>query len=429
MNTTTSARHTDFPQLNAYPGLRHHFTKAHEHVANDPDSSLVKSRVFADQLLTQIANMRGSPRQKVNEKEEDFHKLIIRLRRERHITPPQARLFFSIKDPGNLAAHGTIFSERESLDGISNIEALARVFRADLERCSQSTPVASFVKPHGAAPGPTGTSMPAPPLSPPAPVTRSGPARSNGFSTLAAMTIGILCAAGAAWMFVTGRVTNAPPPETIAVLSPVANSGTGVPVAFSSPQTYTVVPGDGLKDVNVRTGPCTEYSARQKLDRDTSVTGIGRAIDSAGNAWIQLADGLGYVKETLLKPRDSSQETSQVQTSGSAAQPVSPEQPTPRNSALQSEPSVAPAPTDNCPTTNLNRIYRMTGAQPIFEDTHWQAGVEQSCKASGSAADCLRSALQYRIEDLRQKIPQALASNYQSIFKVDAQRKWEQNQW
>ncbi|HEY8698309.1 MAG TPA: hypothetical protein VIM02_11875 [Rhizomicrobium sp.] len=212
---------------------------------------------------------------------------------------------------------------------------------------------------------------------------------------------------------------------------------------FSAPQSYSVSPGGNLARVNERSGPGIDYPVIRKIERGTFVSGLGRAVDSGGVGWIALGDGAGYVKETLLSPSGlpSTSENYQASQSNSEAA-ATPE--------VQSGSSSSQ--TESCATTgwwwwsivlcenpdiaeldkhagNLDRIYFQTGGQPVFEDTHWQYQVEQTCKVADSQADCLRSALQARVDDLKQKIPEALASDYQSIFKQEARRNWEQNNW
>lgn len=71
---------------------------------------------------------------------------------------------------------------------------------------------------------------------------------------------------------------------------------------FSEPWPFVALPAAPYLRINVRAGPGPEYRVKEEIDRGTTVVGIGRAIDKAGAHWIEMADGRGYAKETVLRP-------------------------------------------------------------------------------------------------------------------------------
>ena len=71
---------------------------------------------------------------------------------------------------------------------------------------------------------------------------------------------------------------------------------------FSEPWPFVALPAAPYLRINVRAGPGPEYRVKEEIDRGTPVVGIGRAVDQAGAHWIEIADGRGYAKETVLRP-------------------------------------------------------------------------------------------------------------------------------
>jgi hypothetical protein len=72
---------------------------------------------------------------------------------------------------------------------------------------------------------------------------------------------------------------------------------------FPSPITATLPPPPGGLNINVRNGPGTAFSSAEVLPAGSSITEMGRAIDTEGKPWIAIrrANGsYGFIKERLL---------------------------------------------------------------------------------------------------------------------------------
>jgi len=70
--------------------------------------------------------------------------------------------------------------------------------------------------------------------------------------------------------------------------------------AFENPVQFLAAPGGNFSRINVRSGPGGEYRILEKVTRGTPLTGIARAADTNGASWIELANGRGYTKESVL---------------------------------------------------------------------------------------------------------------------------------
>jgi hypothetical protein len=65
---------------------------------------------------------------------------------------------------------------------------------------------------------------------------------------------------------------------------------------------FIATPGMNFAHINVRAGPGAQYRIRETVERGATLIGIGRTTDSTGAFWIVLADGRGFVKESVLAP-------------------------------------------------------------------------------------------------------------------------------
>jgi len=83
-----------------------------------------------------------------------------------------------------------------------------------------------------------------------------------------------------------------------------ARFGGGLPTnevgTFSQPVPYVAAPGGTARHIHLRAGPGAEFKVRENLERDAPVVGIARRTDSHGDFWIELADGRGFAKESVL---------------------------------------------------------------------------------------------------------------------------------
>jgi hypothetical protein len=72
---------------------------------------------------------------------------------------------------------------------------------------------------------------------------------------------------------------------------------------FPSPIAATLPPPPGGLNINVRNGPGTVFNSAEVLPAGSSITEVGRAIDTEGKPWIAIrrANGsYGFIKERLL---------------------------------------------------------------------------------------------------------------------------------
>jgi hypothetical protein len=77
-----------------------------------------------------------------------------------------------------------------------------------------------------------------------------------------------------------------------------------VPVTgnFAEPIAFIATPGLDAAHIHVRSGPGAGFKIRETLNRGEPLSGIARTTDAAGAFWIELANGRGYVKESVLTP-------------------------------------------------------------------------------------------------------------------------------
>lgn len=71
---------------------------------------------------------------------------------------------------------------------------------------------------------------------------------------------------------------------------------------FAAQQVFVVWPGGNGAHGNVRAGPGTTYSVIEQITRGSSVNGEARVVANDGSTWIVLANGRGYMKESVLRP-------------------------------------------------------------------------------------------------------------------------------
>jgi hypothetical protein len=74
--------------------------------------------------------------------------------------------------------------------------------------------------------------------------------------------------------------------------------------SFHEPQVFIATPGEGNVHINVRAGPGAEFRVLRQFDRGVAVRGVARTLDSRGAYWIELAEGRGFIKESVLRPLD-----------------------------------------------------------------------------------------------------------------------------
>jgi hypothetical protein len=87
-------------------------------------------------------------------------------------------------------------------------------------------------------------------------------------------------------------------------VSPVAPSTGPVVGHFAAPIAFVATPGLNLAHIHVRSGPGADFKIQETLPRGEPLTGVARTADTSGAFWIELANGRGYVKESVLTPAD-----------------------------------------------------------------------------------------------------------------------------
>lgn len=100
----------------------------------------------------------------------------------------------------------------------------------------------------------------------------------------------VICVLLGVWAYARfgGDTETQPPPPTIG--------------QFAAPEFFAAKPGLNARRINVRAGPGTEYRILETHDQGTILTGVARVADTRGAFWIELANGRGFVKETVITP-------------------------------------------------------------------------------------------------------------------------------
>lgn len=305
------------------PILLRKFAQANKFVWSQPDLSLTAARTFGELLLNEVAIRRGARRGRY-ERQMDF---INRLLDENLLPQSQANVFHYVRKAGNTATHeGGLETPQDAQKAASAIRRLAIWFRDEVLETAQAA-VANEAPPvdHSTSADFLGrpsrmqneqiTTLPAyefktytSPLPDfPGPV----PHRPSYVGAVVAFSILILLSF-ATWQLLGGSPsgTSEPDPNSAGSNMPDAsvasapdnsNADTATNIqAFSSPQTFVVTPLEGSEEVSERGGPGTDYPNVAALSRGTQILGAGRVIDAAGQSWIVLSDGSGYVNESLL---------------------------------------------------------------------------------------------------------------------------------
>lgn len=81
-----------------------------------------------------------------------------------------------------------------------------------------------------------------------------------------------------------------------------ARAGAAGVGSFSQQRTFFASPAAGIESINIRSGPGIEYQVLASVTRDVPMRGIARRSAANGSYWIELANGGGFVKESLLTP-------------------------------------------------------------------------------------------------------------------------------
>jgi hypothetical protein len=307
MQPDTSAEKENFWFLDGYdPKLFIKLVEAMDLVrSNFFGASLGVSRTFCELLLYQIAKQTGLPQQS---SKENMYEFINRLYNAGKIPLDHANTFHVVREAGNMEVHGEeLGTAKKAYEVLIEIKGLALWFKNDYGgsiRPRVGRAKSNTAKPPALPPSANPNVVPFPKrennAAPPAPERASPPpldqfqrpdkAKAEEPRRFGGM---FACIAGLALAIAIGMYfwTNREPTK----------AGTP-PVPFTQAQAYTVVPGAGLPHVNERGGPGTDYPILGQIDRGASVLGIARAFDSDNGSWIEMADGRGYVKETLLEP-------------------------------------------------------------------------------------------------------------------------------
>jgi hypothetical protein len=123
----------EFGFLDAYPGLRAAFEDVLALADERPGSAVRTARVFAEELLTQVAILRGSPRQAdATGRKEEFAPLIKRLHQEGHLSYSEMKRIIAVKRPGDHASHNVAIDQYTGRKCAIDVKELARTFRGAL---------------------------------------------------------------------------------------------------------------------------------------------------------------------------------------------------------------------------------------------------------------------------------------------------------
>lgn len=314
MNAASSAEDREFEFLDRYDRrLRQKLDEATALANIYPDASATASRTFAEILVREVGRRHGvAEKLEDGQNSEDLFDYIKRLHAAGHIPRDLADALHTVRRTGNRGAHkGSGATAMEANASVKSIRRLASWFHAQ-DTAANPLPkkTGNTSQPYENSAVSAGSNVyefksqarPASPSSTQAKRRPAGaglnPARdvSIFIAVVGLVLIGIFWISRPSGNFVSDNVQSPPP----AVSATAAN--TPVVQQFGSPQTYTVVPGGHLADVNERNGPGWTYGIVQKFPRGTTVVGTGRALDTDGLGWIQLADGTGFIKETVLAP-------------------------------------------------------------------------------------------------------------------------------
>jgi Domain of unknown function (DUF4145) len=309
MSTASAAETSGFEFLDQYgPVLRPKLEEAMALADTYPDSSLAASRTFSELLLNQIAARVDQPlKGMAGDPKENQAQFTDRLRDAGHIPRDQADAFHAIRQTANTAVHEAAGTRAQARNAVQWAKKIATWFNADakssMRPTSEETPENASERARQAAAGDNVYQFNRATTAAPAPTRElelDAPSSSSTNAAIAVVIFGVvLCGIIYVWNAnsSSGGANTQPQPTPVASVNTTPSV-----VPFPSPQTYVVVPGGRLADVNERSGPSWTYGVVQKFNRGSYVTGSGRAVDADGVGWIQLSDGGGFIKETLLAP-------------------------------------------------------------------------------------------------------------------------------
>ncbi len=264
---------SNFGFLSKFSILWTRFNSANDLAASHPDESLSASRVSAELLLDKIGEARGAPRIREGRVSETQEAYIDRLSDIGCISKTQAKELHWLRITANKAVHGERLATAETAHkALSTLQGFALEFRGELDS------------------GSIGAIKLGEPDTRPEEEDGSDDAASEKKNSLRKfvgrrwLLFVALLGSGLAFAWLASYLLQPPP---------------------TWPQTYTVTPGPGHTSANVRSGVGGDYRLVRSLPRGASITGVAEANDTNGAAWIELSDGSGFMKETVLRKAET----------------------------------------------------------------------------------------------------------------------------